>query len=182
MAVPRGLQQLLLAGRCVAYAQQCFSIVSLTGGSLPRQIKCGDRYEDGAVQAFNACAVSAKQCVPQRVDEGVWPVPPECALDANFDLNKFQGRWYITAGLNPLFDTFPCQEHYFGVPEPGELSPQSIYAQSTSLHGQSGLMHDSDNPPSAWFASAWIQAEQPASIPETKTAFSLLYVWVAMLW
>ena len=38
------------------------------------QIKCGDRYEDKAVQAFNACAVSSKQCVPQRVDEGVWPV------------------------------------------------------------------------------------------------------------
>lgn len=32
-----------------------------------------------------------------------------------------QGRWYITAGLNPLFDTFDCQVHYFGVPEPGKL-------------------------------------------------------------
>ena len=32
-----------------------------------------------------------------------------------------QGRWYITAGLNPLFDTFDCQEHFFGVPEPGKL-------------------------------------------------------------
>ncbi len=32
-----------------------------------------------------------------------------------------QGRWYITAGLNPLFDDFDCQEHYFGVPEPGKL-------------------------------------------------------------
>ena len=30
-----------------------------------------------------------------------------------------QGRWYITAGLNPLFDTFDCQEHFFGVPEEG---------------------------------------------------------------
>ena len=47
-------------------------------------------------------------------------VPPECARDKNFDLSKFTGRWYITAGLNPLFDTFPCQEHFFGVPEPGE--------------------------------------------------------------
>jgi len=46
-------------------------------------------------------------------------VPPEGSLDAKFDLGMFQGRWYITAGLNPLFDTFPCQEHYFGVPEPG---------------------------------------------------------------
>ena len=32
-----------------------------------------------------------------------------------------QGRWYITAGLNPLFDVFDCQEHFFGVPEPGKL-------------------------------------------------------------
>ena len=32
-----------------------------------------------------------------------------------------QGRWYITAGLNPLFDDFDCQEHYFGVPEAGKL-------------------------------------------------------------
>ena len=32
-----------------------------------------------------------------------------------------QGRWYITAGLNPLFDTFDCQAHFFGVPEPGKL-------------------------------------------------------------
>ena len=38
------------------------------------QIKCGDLYEDGAVQTFNACAVSDKKCVPQRVDEGVYPV------------------------------------------------------------------------------------------------------------
>ena len=34
---------------------------------------------------------------------------------------ELQGRWYITAGLNPLFDQFDCQEHYFGVPEPGSL-------------------------------------------------------------
>lgn len=83
------------------------------------QIRCGDKYDDKAVQTFNACAVSAKKCVPQRIDEGVWPVPPDCALDTAFDLSKFTGRWYITAGLNPLFDVFPCQEHFFGNPEPG---------------------------------------------------------------
>ena len=39
---------------------------------------------------------------------------------------QLQGRWYITAGLNPLFDQFDCQEHYFGVPEPGaDLDPQA---------------------------------------------------------
>ena len=48
-------------------------------------------------------------------------MPPECARDKDFDLSKFTGRWYITAGLNPLFDTFPCQEHFFGVPEPGRV-------------------------------------------------------------
>lgn len=37
-----------------------------------------------------------------------------------------QGRWYITAGLNPLFDQFDCQEHYFGVPEPGMLTFASL--------------------------------------------------------
>lgn len=38
------------------------------------QIKCGDLYEDGAVQTFNACAVSDKKCVPQRVDTDKYPV------------------------------------------------------------------------------------------------------------
>ena len=53
--------------------------------------------------------------------KGVYPEPPPCALDAAFDLAAFTGRWYITAGLNPLFDTFDCQEHVFAVPEPGRL-------------------------------------------------------------
>ena len=53
-------------------------------------------------------------------------VPPDNALDERFDLNKFQGRWYITAGLNPLFDVFPCQEHYFGMPKEGVAQTRSI--------------------------------------------------------
>ena len=81
------------------------------------QIKCGDKYQDAAIDTFNKCAVSEKKCVPQRVDEGLYPVPPDCALDKSFDISMFQGRWYITAGLNPLFDTFPCQEHYFALPK-----------------------------------------------------------------
>lgn len=72
-------------------------------------VRCGDLYGDKAVDTFNACAVSDKKCVPQRADEGLYPVPPECALDTKFDLNGFTGRWYITAGLNPLFDIFDCQ-------------------------------------------------------------------------
>jgi len=85
------------------------------------QIRCGDLYQDQAIEAFNSCAVSDKKCVPQKVDKDVFPVPSDCSLDNSFDLNMFQGRWYITAGLNPLFDQFDCQEHFFGVPEPGKL-------------------------------------------------------------
>ncbi len=51
---------------------------------------------------------------------GVYPVPPECSLDRNFDFTKFTGRWYITAGLNPLFDTFDCQEHFFTLQDGAE--------------------------------------------------------------
>jgi violaxanthin de-epoxidase len=73
------------------------------------QIRCGDLYADQAVDVFNSCAVSSKKCVPQRLDEGLYPLPPDCALDNGFELSKFTGRWYITAGLNELFDLFDCQ-------------------------------------------------------------------------
>lgn len=91
------------------------------------QIRCGDRYQDAAVDVFNSCAVSAQKCVPQRVDEDLYPIPPDDVLDKKFNLSAFQGRWYITAGLNPLFDRFPCQEHYFAQPE--ESSKDTVYAQ-----------------------------------------------------
>eukprot|EP00891_Asterochloris_glomerata_P009375 jgi/Astpho2/9375/Aster-01644 len=99
--------QLQLA-ECIADVQCFESLLCLQGcngraDETDCQIRCGDLYNDQAIQTFNACAVSDKKCVPQRVDQ------------------KFKGRWYITAGLNPLFDTFDCQEHYFGVPEPGRL-------------------------------------------------------------
>ena len=102
--------------QCVANLV-CLQACAGTDNETACQIKCGDRYADNAINAFNACAVSEKKCVPQKVDEGLFPVPPDCALDRTFDLSAFQGRWYITAGLNDLFDTFPCQEHYFATPE-----------------------------------------------------------------
>ncbi|WPT17766.1 Violaxanthin de-epoxidase [Picochlorum sp. SENEW3] len=113
--------QKALAG-CLADPQCLENLVCLQqcngkDDETPCQIKCGDKYQDAAIDTFNKCAVSEKKCVPQRVDEGVYPIPPDCALDSAFDLSMFQGRWYITAGLNPLFDTFPCQEHYFASPK-----------------------------------------------------------------
>lgn len=82
---------------------------SLHVGVLLLLPRCGDLYGDKAVDTFNACAVSDQKCVPQRSDQGLFPVPPDCALDKSFDLQGFTGRWYITAGYNPLFDTFDCQ-------------------------------------------------------------------------
>ena len=54
------------------------------------QIRCGDLYQDKAVEAFTACAVSDKKCVPQKVDRDAFPVPNDCALDQGFDLSTFQ--------------------------------------------------------------------------------------------
>ena len=44
------------------------------------------------MEAFTACAVSDKKCVPQRVDDSAYPLPADCALDKSFDLNNFQAR------------------------------------------------------------------------------------------
>jgi violaxanthin de-epoxidase len=73
------------------------------------QIRCGDLYADAAVKEFNTCAVTTKKCVPQRANEGQYPEPPPGSLVREFNTADFTGRWYISAGLNKLFDTFDCQ-------------------------------------------------------------------------
>lgn len=103
------------------------------------QIKCGDLFENDVVGEFNACALSGKKCIPQRpatgpmpgvanwtAIKGQYPVPGPEALTKEFDPSKMTGPWYISAGLNPLFDRFDCQLHFFlgtkGVlSEPGKL-------------------------------------------------------------
>ncbi|KAG9447909.1 hypothetical protein H6P81_014037 [Aristolochia fimbriata] len=79
------------------------------------QIKCGDLFENNVVDEFNECAVSRKKCVPQKSDVGEFPVPDASALVKNFNMADFNGKWYITSGLNPTFDTFDCQLHEFHV-------------------------------------------------------------------
>ena len=90
-------------------------------GEAACQIKCGDLYNDKAIAAFNTCAVTNKSCVPQKMDNGMYMEPPGDVLVPEFSTEMMEGRWYITAGLNPLFDTFDCQEHYFTAPESGQL-------------------------------------------------------------
>jgi len=77
------------------------------------QIGCGDLFENSVVDEFNDCAVSRKGCVPQKPDEGRFPIPGPEALVPQFDTTKFTGTWYITSGLNKTFDTFDCQKHDF---------------------------------------------------------------------
>jgi violaxanthin de-epoxidase len=83
------------------------------------QIECGNLWENDVVGEFNKCAVSEMSCVPQKPDDGKYPIPPPESLVPKFDTSIFQGRWYITAGQNELFDRFPCQVHFFTPTKPG---------------------------------------------------------------
>mmetsp|Transcript_28092 Transcript_28092/g.43054 ORF Transcript_28092/g.43054 Transcript_28092/m.43054 type:complete len:489 (+) Transcript_28092:118-1584(+) len=83
------------------------------------QIKCGDIFDNEVIGEFNKCAVSDMSCVPKKLDDGSYPVPPPEKLVQKFDTSLFNGKWYITAGQNPLFDIFPCQVHFFTETAPG---------------------------------------------------------------
>ena len=86
------------------------------------QIECGNVFENDVVGEFNKCAVSDMTCVPQKQDDGSYPVPPKEKLVQSFDTKLWNGRWYITAGQNKLFDIFPCQVHFFDETEPGKFA------------------------------------------------------------
>ena len=75
------------------------------------QIRCGDLFENEVVGDFNACAVSQKKCVPQRQDDGAYPEPSPEAIVKRFDTRVFDGRWYISAGLNDAF-ALPSRSTY----------------------------------------------------------------------
>ncbi|XP_052189384.1 violaxanthin de-epoxidase, chloroplastic isoform X2 [Diospyros lotus] len=79
------------------------------------QIKCGDLFENNVVDEFNECAVSRKKCVPRKSDLGDFPIPDPSGMVGNFNMKDFSGKWFITSGLNPTFDTFNCQLHEFHV-------------------------------------------------------------------
>jgi violaxanthin de-epoxidase len=83
------------------------------------QIKCGDIFDNAVIGEFNKCAVSDMSCVPQKPDEGLYPEPTHEQMVPKFETKFFDGGLYITAGLNPLFDIFPCQVHFFTETSPG---------------------------------------------------------------
>ena len=85
------------------------------------QVDCGNLFENDVVGEFNKCAVSDMTCVPQKADDGSYPVPTKEKLVPSFDTKLFNGRWYISAGQNELFDIFPCQVHFFTETGPGKF-------------------------------------------------------------
>lgn len=99
----------------------CINTCNGKADEMGCQIKCGDIFENDVVGEFNKCAVSDMDCVPQRQDDGSYPVPAPSQLVSKFDTNIFNGRWYISAGQNKLFDIFPCQVHFFTETAPGKF-------------------------------------------------------------
>eukprot|EP00617_Octactis_speculum_P023072 CAMPEP_0185769234 /NCGR_PEP_ID=MMETSP1174-20130828/53459_1 /TAXON_ID=35687 /ORGANISM="Dictyocha speculum, Strain CCMP1381" /LENGTH=430 /DNA_ID=CAMNT_0028454223 /DNA_START=14 /DNA_END=1306 /DNA_ORIENTATION=- len=110
--------------RCVTDPLCAKNLICIQGcNGLPDeqacQIRCGDLNDNSVIGNFNRCAVTQKQCVPQREDDGTYPIPTEDAIVKKFSTSSFEGRWYITAGYNQIFDAFPCQVHFFTSPKPG---------------------------------------------------------------
>jgi violaxanthin de-epoxidase len=99
----------------------CINTCASQKDEIGCQIKCGDMFDNPVIGEFNKCAVSDMDCVPTRPDDGSYPIPAPETLVPKFNTNLFNGKWYITAGQNPLFDIFPCQVHFFTETEPGKF-------------------------------------------------------------
>ena len=85
------------------------------------QIKCGDEFGNVVTEDFTRAAVTETKCVPQRADDGSWPVPKDSAVVSQLSIPSLEGDWYISAGLNKAFDTFDCQLHKFSAATPTKL-------------------------------------------------------------
>eukprot|EP01039_Chlorochromonas_danica_P003415 gene3415-3742_t len=112
------LAQCMLNPKCLANVV-CLNACNGRKDEAACEIRCGDLFENDVVGKFNSCAVSQKKCVPQKQDEGLWPMPAKEGTVKSFDTSIWNGRYYISAGLNKIFDTFDCQVHFFTSPEPG---------------------------------------------------------------
>lgn len=115
---PAALAKCVANPKCLANVV-CINTCNGKEDEVGCQIGCGDIFENDVVGEFNKCALSDMNCVPQKPDDNSYPVPKPELLVPKFDTSLFNGRWYITAGQNKLFDIFPCQVHFFTEPEPG---------------------------------------------------------------
>merc|ERR1719261_1791466 len=128
------------------------------------QIRCGDLFENEVVGEFNACAVSQKKCVPQRTDDGAYPV----------------------------FDTFDCQVHFFTAPTPktlygklnwrisepdGEFFTKDTIQRFVEDEKQPGILYNHDNEylhyQDDWYVLDYDGGKK--GDPDDKDAFVLVY-------
>lgn len=114
------LAQCILNPKCLANVI-CLNTCNDRPDEAACQIKCGDLFENDVVGVFNSCAVSQKKCVPQKQSENEYPEIPLSAQVKKFDTSIWNGKWYISAGLNKIFDIFDCQVHFFKSPAPGKF-------------------------------------------------------------
>ena len=145
------LAQCVLNPKCLANVV-CLNTCNGRKDEAECQIRCGDLFENDVVGKFNTCAVSQKKCVPQRANEGLYPLPAKDAMVKAFDTRIWNGRWYISAGLNKVFDIFDCQVHFFTSPSPGKFYAK-LFWRITEPDGEfftknavQKFLQDPDNP------------------------------------
>ncbi|CAM9804643.1 unnamed protein product [Phaeothamnion confervicola] len=102
------------------------------------QMRCGDMYEQDVLRNFHVCAIAEHHCVPQRRDIGRHMLPDPAALPATFEPERFSGEWFITHGLNGVFDCFDCQRHIVRG-EPGKMVVDVEYRVARTAGGSSSL-------------------------------------------
>jgi violaxanthin de-epoxidase len=112
--------------KCVANPKCLANVVCIntcTGrpDEIECQIECGNLFENEVVGEFNKCVLTDMKCVPKQGDDGSYPVPAPEIVVPKFDTKFFDGRLYISAGQNKLFDVFPCQVHFFTETEKGKF-------------------------------------------------------------
>jgi violaxanthin de-epoxidase len=78
--------------KCLANVA-CINLCNGRADETECQIQCGDLWENDVVGEFNKCAVSDMSCVPQKPDDGSYPIPDDSNLVQSFDTKIWNGRW-----------------------------------------------------------------------------------------
>ena len=101
------------------------------------QVRCMDLYENPPMEALTECTLTQHQCYPPMISKTTINKFPSIRLRHlgvdDFELKVLEGDWYVTAGGNPTFDTFPCAKHSFQFiidEKKKEKDPSSEYLQA----------------------------------------------------
>jgi violaxanthin de-epoxidase len=99
-----------------------------------------DLYQSPLLDAFTECTLTDHACYPPLASDPRYPPldrRPEQLWQSNLLSepeklsNLFTGMWYLSAGLNPAFDTFDCQTHEFSKPNANVKNGGILIADAT---------------------------------------------------